>query len=167
MRFLNFGNRERGPAMSEVTASCLSLHVLGACQASGENINNLKLQKLLYYSQAWYLAIYNKPLFNDPIQAWVHGPVVPIVFQAYKYSGWSPIYIEYPACLLGTSLPNHLKTHLEKVLSAYGGLSGWDLERLTHREDPWRIARAGLPPDASSNAVISHDSMKTYYRQNG
>jgi uncharacterized phage-associated protein len=153
--------------MAETSASCLSLHILGAFLSKGDKINNLKLQKLLYYCQAWYLANYDKPLFGDPIQAWVHGPVVPIVFQAYKFSGWSPIHLEYPACMGGSHLPGHVKAHLDNVLSAYGGFSGWDLERLTHREDPWRIARAGLPPDASSASVISHESMKSYYRRNG
>jgi uncharacterized phage-associated protein len=153
--------------MAEVTASCFAMHVLGAFQGKGENITNLKLQKLLYYSQAWYLANYDKPLFDDPIEAWVHGPVVPSVFQEYKVNRWSPIGIDYPACLHGRWLPNHLRQHLDNILSAYGNLQGWDLERLSHREQPWLTARGGMPPDASSNAVITHDSMKTFYRRNG
>jgi len=39
-------------------------------------ITNKKLQKLLYYSQAWYLVFNKKPLFKDKIEAWVHGPAI-------------------------------------------------------------------------------------------
>lgn len=54
-------------------------------------INNLKLQKLVYYSQAWHLAIHGIPLFKEDFQAWVHGPVVPELYQKYKGFGWQPI----------------------------------------------------------------------------
>lgn len=54
-------------------------------------VSNLKLQKLLYYAQAWHLAIFKQPLFNDEIEAWVHGPVVPEVFRAYRDNKWASI----------------------------------------------------------------------------
>lgn len=53
-------------------------------QEHGEPLTNLKLQKLLYYAKGWYLALYDKPLFNDKIEAWVHGPVVPSIYHAFK-----------------------------------------------------------------------------------
>ena len=50
-----------------------------------KKITNLKLQKLVYYSQAWFLGIYQKPLFSDKIEAWVHGPVVPALCRPYVF----------------------------------------------------------------------------------
>ena len=53
----------------------------------GDGISNLKLQKLLYYCQGTYLAIKGTPLFEHPIEAWEHGPVVPEVYHQYKEHG--------------------------------------------------------------------------------
>src|SRR5438309_2092560 len=53
----------------------------------GENITNLKLQKLLYYVQGFHLAMNGAPLFNEDIRAWDHGPVVPQVYRKYREYG--------------------------------------------------------------------------------
>jgi len=126
-------------------------------------VSNLKLQKLLYYSQAWHLALFKTHLFEEEIEAWVHGPVVPQVFRLYRDCKWNPI--AYPGI---SSKPAYVP-HLEEVWRVYGNFRAFDLERLTHSEDPWKIARAGLPPDASSNKIISKPSMQEYYssRLNG
>lgn len=123
------------------------------------DVTNLKLQKLLYYAQAWNLAFTGEPLFVEDIEAWVHGPVVPRVFRRFKSLGWKTI--EAPV----NPLPDpHLAFHLRAILKAYGGLGPTQLERLTHNEDPWRNARKGIPADVSSNNVISHKDMKTFYK---
>jgi uncharacterized phage-associated protein len=126
----------------------------------GHPITNLKLQKLLYYAQAWHLAFYGRPLFGERIEAWVHGPVVPPVFGDFKHYGWSPI--EPVAIPPSPSAP--VRVHVDCVYQTYGGFSANDLERMTHQEDPWKNARNGLPLGAPSKAVISHESMKRYYR---
>ena len=51
---------------------------------AGDLISNMKLQKLLYYAQGYFLAIANEPLFHERIYAWTHGPVVPKVYHKYK-----------------------------------------------------------------------------------
>lgn len=140
------------------TASNVAKHILARFQANGSPIINLKLQKLLYYSQAWHLAFTGKPLFHDRIEAWIHGPVVPPVFGEYKQFGWSPISVSD-----GGTLTTGQTAHVDNVLQAYGKLSAWDLERLSHSESPWREARSGLPPDAPSNNIISEDSMRLFY----
>ncbi len=58
---------------------------------TGSFISNLKLQKLVYYAQAWYLAIHDQPLFNEEFEAWIHGPVIPVLYQKYKTFSWKPI----------------------------------------------------------------------------
>lgn len=126
-------------------------------------ITNLKLQKLLYYSQAWHLAFYGIPLFDEEIEAWAHGPVVPQIFRRYRSSGWNPI----SDCAMSTE-PS-FKAHINEVWRVYGHLGAFELERLTHSEEPWKLARTGLPPDASSNQIITKLSMQRYYslRLNG
>ena len=155
-----FGSRNRdwGPV---TTASAIAKHILGACKAKQDFITNLKLQKLLYYAQAWHLAIYGEPLFPDRIEAWVHGPVVPSVFREYRSFRWSPIW---PTPDDDVFLSSREKAHLEAVLEEYGKFDASSLERMTHAETPWINARAGLAPDASSNNEISHDSMRLYYQ---
>lgn len=53
----------------------------------GDLMTNLRLQKLLYFAQGWHLARYGKPLFNEPIDAWKYGPVVPAVYYEYNENG--------------------------------------------------------------------------------
>jgi uncharacterized phage-associated protein len=65
--------------------------IIALCHDRGIELTNLKLQKLVYYVQAWKLAIDHEPLFPDDIEAWVHGPVVPQVFRRFKALRWDPL----------------------------------------------------------------------------
>ena len=141
------------------TASDVAKFILGYFQSKGAPINNLKLQKLLYYCQAHHIVICDSPLFGERIEAWVHGPVVPPVYGEYKSFRWSPITIGS-----FVTLREQHSDIVMSVLAAYGDYSAWDLECLSHSEDPWKQARNGIAPDQSSTAVISHESMKAYYR---
>lgn len=53
----------------------------------GECLTNLKLQKLLYYQQGFHLAAFDAPLFNDSMESWMYGPVVPVVYDTYSHCG--------------------------------------------------------------------------------
>ena len=122
--------------------------------------SNLKLQKLVYYAQAWFLAIHNKALFEEDFQAWVHGPVIPELYQEYKSFGWQPIKDETadPA-----QLADEILAFLDEVAEEYFGCTAYELEQMTHIEDPWQRARGNLPPDAPSHKVIQKDWMQEYY----
>lgn len=140
------------------TASDIAKYIIASFQKKNKEISNLKLQKLLYYAQAWHLVLYEEMLFNDEIEAWVHGPVVPGVFREYKVFGWKPI-----ATKCHVVIPEDLRFHLSEVNRVYGKFDAVTLERMTHREDPWRNARGTLAPDEPSHAVISRSSMKNYF----
>jgi uncharacterized phage-associated protein len=148
-------------ATSLISASTLAKHVLARMEARGQTVNNLKLQKLLYYTQAWHLALRGQPVFYEQIEAWAKGPVVPVIFQQYKHFGYLSIR-NTPAAELGT-LPPGVSTHLDEVLDAYALYSGVDLSTMTHMEDPWNNARQGLSPTDSSCRVITHEAMRRYY----
>lgn len=139
--------------------------MVAAFQRRHQEITNLKLQKILYYAQAWHLVFYDRPLFRESIEAWIHGPVIPSVFRDYRRYGWKPI--SEPFTLSRT--PEQVRPHLKEVIRVYGDFDALSLERLTHQESPWREVRKGLAPDEPSNRVITNESMRKYYsaRLNG
>jgi uncharacterized phage-associated protein len=143
-----------------VTAQEVADYLIAFSHEHGDPVSNLKLQKLLYYAQAWHLAIHDAPLFSEPLEAWVHGPVVPSVYRRYKDWAWKPIEDNpKPPAFDGPT-----REHLAEVMRVYGTMTAYGLELLTHQEDPWKIARGDLAPDESSNAIISPEDMKRFYR---
>jgi uncharacterized phage-associated protein len=128
---------------------------------AGDAITHLKLQKLVYYAQAWSLALLGRPLFAEDVRAWAHGPVALSVWHAHKEHGWAalPPPDEMP------ELDDETVELLRDVLRSYGEHSARKLEELTHSEEPWVRARGNLPPEASSSAVIPKEHMKRFYRK--
>lgn len=128
---------------------------------TNRSITHLKLQKLVYYAQAWHLALRETPLINDDFEAWIHGPVCPNLY--YEYRGYG--YHDIPA--VDDEKVNINDTGVEQVLeavwTAYGSFDGKYLEELTHQETPWNIARQNLTKWSHSNKIISHQSMKDFY----
>jgi uncharacterized phage-associated protein len=145
--------------MKRITASEVAATILTECWRRKICVSNLKLQKLLYYCEAWWLAFYGKSLFNEPIEAWVHGPVVPCVFREYKDYKWSSI----GAAKAPASTDKEVLEHVNAVLDAYGDFEASALTRLTHGERPWMEARSGLEPDMPSNRAISRATMTKYF----
>lgn len=148
--------------MAITTADSVARYFLCKTREYGDLVTNLKLQKLVYYAQAWFLALHNEPLFADRLEAWVHGPVQPDLYRRWKQFGWNPITAEL---ICPQFDDNRIVPHLDEIIDVYGDLTGHHLERLVHQEEPWRKARRGLPPDEQSHAVISHEDMKTFYRK--
>jgi uncharacterized phage-associated protein len=141
------------------TANRVAERLINLSHEKQDPITNLKLQKLLYYAQAWHLALYDgEPLFEDAIEAWVHGPVVPSIFRQYKEFRWNPI-----SKTEGSPLSERIEQHLESVWKIYGKFDATMLERRTHSEEPWLEARGGLPLDVPSHNVITPSRMRTYY----
>jgi uncharacterized phage-associated protein len=119
----------------------------------------MKLQKLVYYSQAWSLVWDERALFRERIEAWANGPVVPALYQVhrgqFKVRTWSH------------GDPDKLtvdeRLTVDAVLAHYGPKSSQWLSDLTHAEAPWRDARLGLAPGERGGNAISHASMAEYY----
>jgi uncharacterized phage-associated protein len=126
---------------------------------SGDSITHLKLQKLLYYAQAWSLVLLDKPMFKEEIQAWTHGPVVPEVYEKYSMHGHN----EIPKPEQCPIISKEYEDVLEEVMKTYGIYQAKYLEMLTHSEKPWIEARGGLPLEARCEQVISLKTMKQYY----
>ena len=118
-------------------------------------ITNLKLQKLLYYAQGCYLGLRDKPLFNEKIKAWTHGPVVPEVYQKYKRNGSKGInYEDDFEIKIDTDTENILK----QVYYEFGQYSAWGLRNMTHQEAPWK--------ETAPNQEIKLETIKNYFKEN-
>ena len=133
---------------------------------SRQSMEHKKLQKLCYYAQAWHCALEGKPLFNERIEAWVHGPVIPALYQKYKGYGWQAI--PQVSGFDEGCLPSDTLEVLHAVYDTYGGLTGMQLENLTHSEAPWRKARGELYPKspmALCTEAISEQDMREYYQK--
>lgn len=147
--------------MAPATVNQVADYLLSYSREFGDVLTNLKLQKLVYYAQAWFLALYDDPLFDAPFEAWPHGPVQPDLYHRFKEYRWKPILEE----IRPPKFPPEIEDHLNEIIDTYGDMTAHHLERLVHQEDPWIKARGGLPPDAHCSTVISHDDMKDFYRR--
>ncbi len=131
--------------------------VLGTQTEQGDIISNLKLQKLLYYLQGYWLAVFDKPLFDDEIEAWMYGPVVPAVYDCFKSYG------------AGAIMPDEIKEQPQidfsteendlffNILDEYGQFSAVKLMEMTHNEMPWKSVEVGR------GNVISQSVMKKFF----
>jgi len=145
------------------TADNVADYILWHTREYGELISNLQLQKLVYYAQAWFLVFYDEPLFDEPIQAWIHGPVQPGLYHRFKEYAWQPIIAEVD-CPVFHDSDGRTKRLLKEVVMVYGSKTGIELELLAHSEDPWKMARQGIPDTQESTNVITHESMKEFYK---
>ena len=124
-----------------------------------ETMTTMKLQKLVYYSQAWSLVWDEEQLFEESIEAWANGPVVRELFDYHRgMYEISEMPIGNPRLL-----NQEQQETVDAVLDYYGDKSAQWLIELTHMEDPWKQARKGLPPLERGNRVIPLDAMADYY----
>lgn len=123
-------------------------------------VEAIKLQKLLYYCDAWSLADRGVPLFEDEIQAWKHGPVVASIYPLHR--GEIDI-VSWPH-----GAPEDLAVDdrelVDEIVDTYGGLSGWRLRNLTHQEDPWKEAWEKARQGEVLRVPIDRETTGTYYR---
>jgi len=124
-------------------------------------ISTMKLQKLVYYCQAWSLVWDEQPLFPEKIKAWSNGPVIGELFFQLK----GLFQVDENDLLVG----NYRKlneTQIETIdafLKHYGDKSAQWLIELSHMEIPWKNARIGLSEGERSSRIIELDKIAEYY----
>jgi len=120
----------------------------------GDTLSNLKLQKLLYLAQGFNLAIYDKVLFPEHIEAWAHGPVVPTIYHEFKCYGSDAIPIQQ----FDLNLISHeSKQLLDEIWEVFGQFSAWKLRDISHEHDPWK--------NTAQECIISPELMNHYFKQ--
>ncbi len=144
-----------------VSAQNVAEYIIWTSHESGSFISNLKLQKLLYYVQAWHLAVFQRPLFPEKFQAWLRGPAIPEIYQRYQGYRWRNIDEE----VRRPDLDDRTVEFMEEVLEEYGPLDARLLEQLACGEDPWIQARGEIARDVPSTETIDENVMGLYYRQ--
>lgn len=151
--------------------------------SKGLSVSPLKLQKILYYTQAWHMVFFGREnqLFDTAPQAWVNGPVYPEVYRAYKnvvpwmcdhlrkehFGVKSGERVNDVLCALAKDLrlsPEQLD-FVESVVTLYGSRSQNQLVLYTHSELPWCEQREGLLPYEKSTRLISLNTMYSYYKE--
>ena len=125
-------------------------------------ITNKKLQKLVYYSQAWSLVLNNEKLFKEKIEAWVHGPAIPSLYEKFMQFGSKPIVLELSE-LEHINFSKKQEELLSSIWQVYGKYPADYLEALTHSELPWQEARGGMPDSQPSNNIIKIETIKEFY----
>lgn len=148
---------------------------------NGDSICPLKLQKVLYYMQAWHMVYFGRKntLFLDIPEAWVNGPVYRKVYETYKnipiYEQIKPSYFNFKnsqeliknikELFTKLSLGEEQNRYIESIYRHYGTMSHDRLVFLTHSQKPWNEARQGLEAFEYSNQVIELDKMFQYYSE--
>lgn len=120
----------------------------------------MKLQKLVYYSQAWSLVWDDTPLFDDRIEAWANGPVVPRLYAAHRMK-FHVSETDIPGD--AQKLNPDQRDSVDAVIAHYGTKSPQYLSDLTHEEQPWRDARGDLKPGERGSTQITKSSMVEFY----
>lgn len=135
------------------TANQIASYIIRKCLKLEKEINNLQLQKILYYTQAAFLVKVNRPAFSDDIVAWKYGPVVKDIYQEYKCNSNRPIYDYIPYD--GLIADDHTDL-IDEIILAKSDYSAFELVEQTHEELPWL--------DADMNEVISINKIKDYFK---
>ncbi|MFR6290507.1 MAG: Panacea domain-containing protein [Peptococcaceae bacterium] len=149
-------------------------YVINYSNEKGYGISNLKLQKIMYFIQAYFLTaeIDSSPCFSEKIEAWDFGPVVPEVYHEFKQYGSGDIptinsYIVFDKMNIWNSHreeynPDIINEEEQKMINAvvdqFSDYSASDLVELTHRQAPWKKAYM-----QGRNCEITQDSIRRYF----
>jgi uncharacterized phage-associated protein len=132
--------------------------VVAECDAErGEIISNLKLQKMLYYLQGFFIAIFDQKLFKEPIVAWQYGPVVVAAYEHFRDFGKGSISLAENEKTVKLSIKNY--NLFKNVLKEYGQFSAIKLMEMTHGEPPWKKTFNERP-----GKEITYNRMKEYFK---
>lgn len=137
--------------------------IINYCNERGYPISNLKLQKLLYFVQAFFLVNKNQPCFSDVIEAWQWGPVVPRVYHEFKWYGSEnipPVSNIFGGIFPPEDILPEDEQRIKKVVDDLARYSASNLVEATHQQDPWKNAY-----NAHQSNVISQDNIKMFFEK--
>ena len=143
----------------------------------GDLITHLKLQKLCFFAEAFYLASKEEPLTGEPFEAWAHGPVSRSVWNRFKDFRNMPLNVEKSDLSDSTDtnkleyhyeepfLLEKTKRHLKDIIDCFWGKSAWELEYITHTHLPWKKARGDLDTLAPCDRIIDPKDVTEFYKK--
>lgn len=149
-------------SQSDLRIEDVALYVLQLLSRDEDEVSAMKLQKICFYVQSWYIAKNNSPLFKHDFQAWKYGPVSPTLYEYHAKKA--------TVSLIDTDIQGNIqnisegdKEFIKAVVSIYGRFTGLQLSDLSHSQDPWKNARRGIPEGGPSNNEITIDSIRDYF----
>ena len=116
-----------------------------------EIIDEMKLQKLLYFSQRETFAILNQPLFNEVFEGWKYGPVSREVRTVFTEDGINA---------QTEDIKSESKYIINNIIQEYGALASWKLSALTHKETSWLNSRKELKKEENGNVEIKMEDIR-------
>lgn len=139
----------------------------------GDQVSHKKLQKLVYYVEAWSLVYLNKSLVSEQFEAWIHGPVIKELYQELKGCGYNDLVLvneledtidlEIATIIKENKISETDLELIYAVLDKYAGLSAFQLEMISHSEKPWLDARGNIAPLENCNTIIDKENMRNFY----
>ena len=147
---------------------------------NGDQLSNMKLQKLVYYAHGWHLALTEQPLIDRRIEAWPWGPVVPAIYHEFKFYGNEPILGlapdaledadddgEIPPCVIpedSEGKPYAIRL-LNRIYEVYGGYTPSQLSNMTHAEGtPWEQISKQYGGQIPKRTVIEDEAIREYFK---
>jgi len=150
-----------------------SNHLVDYILMKGGAMSHLKIQKILFYIQAYHLAYFDNPIIEDDFQAWVHGPVSRKIYDSAKDLSILHTELQFvleqdeksPIDIVNQTLTSSQVELIDDVIDELKGLSGLQLENMTHSEEPWLFARRGYEAGERCNVVIPNDLIRDFYKK--
>jgi len=145
-----------------VPARVVANEFIRLARADGRALTPLQIIKLVYIAHGWMLALYQRPLISDEVEAWKYGPAIPSLYHALKKYGSGAVTGTIGGSFFESSdLDDDEKDVIEQVYGEYGHLNGIQLSRITHSPGtPWHETWTGQP-----NELIPNDLIAEHYRQ--
>lgn len=149
-----------------------SNHLVDYILSRGGAMSHLKIQKILFYIQAYHLAYFDEGIVDDDFEAWVHGPVSRKVYNSARDLSILHKELYYflgegetpPEQVLRETLTSDQIQLVDDVIDELKSLSGLELENMTHSEQPWKYARRGYDPGQRCGVIIPKELIKEYYK---
>lgn len=116
-------------------------------------ITEMKLHKLLYFTQRECLVFFNEPMFPDAFSAWKYGPVIISVHNSYRKA-------DFNAALTHDELSKYSPV-FDYVFDNYAQVSDWSLSMLSHGESSWKNARVGIPQNKNSSNKLNLEDIRS------
>ncbi len=148
--------------MEENTHSAIAIgdYIIKKACEKNRQLTPLQVIKLVYLSHGWMLAMYQRPLTNEYVEAWKYGPVLGNLYDAVKKFGSSPISASH--IMLGeNNFSEEQKSIIDQVMEIYKDFSGVQLSAITHKEGtPWKqtVDKHGI-----NNEVIGNDLIQEHF----
>lgn len=153
------GPRKLPKPVRKITAEDVANYFLNQVdiESGADQLSNLKIQKLVYYAQGYHLAFFGRPLFDEEIEAWKHGPVVPSLYRKFRDYEAGPV--PKPKALNNNLFSDEQRDLLDKVFAYYDQFSALKLRNMTHEEEPWATSYNA----SSGGAIIPKDLLKKFF----